>query len=133
MRFVIAAAAALAAGPALAQDDAALVEQGMTLFQQNCRTCHVVKEGENRLGPSLYGVVGREVGTVEGFSYSNSLASSGETWTEEHLDTYLQDPDGLYPGTRMLFAGLPDEEARSAIIAYLKSEGGSAEDEDTGS
>lgn len=129
MRFVIAAAAALAAGPALAQDDAALVEQGKALFQQNCRTCHVVKEGEHRLGPSLYGIVGREVGSAEGFSYSSSLAGADETWTEEHISAFIQDPDSVYPGTRMMFAGIPDEEARNAIISYLKTEGGAAEGE----
>lgn len=128
MRFMIAAAAVLAAAPALAQDDAALVEEGMALFQQNCRTCHVVKEGQHRLGPSLYGVIGRKVGSAEGFDYSSSLANADETWDEELLSDFIHDPDAVFSGTRMLYPGMPDEEKRKALIAYIKSAGGSSED-----
>ncbi len=120
MRYLIVAAATLVAGPALAQDD--LVEKGMTLFQQNCRQCHIVKEGEHRLGPSLYGVFGREVGSVEGFSFSPSLANSSQIWDAAHLDAFITNPSGVYSGTRMLYAGMGDPANREAVIAYLASE-----------
>ncbi|HLS59050.1 MAG TPA: c-type cytochrome [Paracoccaceae bacterium] len=120
MRYLFAAAAVLVAGPVLAQDD--LAEKGLGLFQQNCRQCHIVKEGEHRLGPSLYGVFGREVGSVEGFSFSSSLASSTRTWDAAHLDAFIANPSGVYGGTRMLYAGMSDPENRKALVAYLASE-----------
>lgn len=121
MRYMIAAAAVLVAGPALAQDDE-LVEQGLTLFQQNCRQCHIVREGEHRLGPSLYGIFDSAVGEAEGFSFSPSLANSSGTWDAAHLDAFIANPTGVYSGTRMLYAGMSDPENRKALIAYLASE-----------
>ena len=107
---VIAAYAAL-------EGDAA---KGKRVFTK-CMSCHAVKEGQNRVGPSLYGVVGREAGTVEGFKYSDANANSGIVWTEEILFEYLEDPRGYLPGTKMIFNGLPKEQDRADVIAYLKS------------
>lgn len=86
-----------------------------------CRACHVVEEGQNRVGPSLYGIVGREAGSVEGFNYSEANANSGITWTEEVMFEYLENPQEYIPGTRMIFPGLPSAQDRADVIAYLKS------------
>lgn len=86
-----------------------------------CMACHTVVEGQNRVGPSLYGIVGREAGSVEGFNYSDANANSGLTWTEATLFEYLEAPQEFMPGTRMIFPGLPSEQDRANVIAYLKS------------
>jgi cytochrome c len=91
---------------------------GETVFAQ-CRTCHLVEEGRNGVGPSLYGIVGREAGTIEGFNYSEANASSGITWTPEVLYDYLKAPREYMPGTRMAFPGLKDPQDRADVIAYL--------------
>lgn len=93
---------------------------GETVFMQ-CSACHVVEEGVNRIGPSLYGIVGREAGTVEGYNYSEANANSGITWSPEKLFQYLEDPQRVIPGTKMAFAGLKDGQDRADIIAYLDS------------
>lgn len=106
------------AGPALAEGDAAAGEK---VFRK-CQACHVVKPGVNRVGPSLYGIVGREAGKVEGFKYSKAMAESGITWTEDQISAYLANPRGVVKGTRMAFAGLKDEQDRLDVIAYIKAE-----------
>jgi len=86
-----------------------------------CMACHVADKQQNRVGPHLNGVVGREAGSVEGFNYSDANANSGIVWTEPVLFEYLEDPRGYLPGTKMVFAGLPKEQDRADVIAYLKS------------
>jgi cytochrome c len=104
------------AGPAFADGDAAAGEK---VFRK-CQACHVVQEGVNRVGPSLYGIIGRDAGTVDGFRYSKAMAESGITWTEDQISAYLEDPRGVVKGTRMAFAGLKDEQDRLDVIAYIK-------------
>jgi cytochrome c len=94
---------------------------GQRIFGQ-CRTCHVVDPGVNRVGPSLHGIVGRTAGTVTGFNYSTANKNSGVTWTEDVLFTYLENPRGFMPGTKMAFAGLRDPQQRADVIAYLKQQ-----------
>ncbi len=86
-----------------------------------CISCHTVQEGQNRVGPSLYGIIGRNAGSVEGFNYSDANANSGITWTEEIMFEYLEAPQEYMPGTRMIFPGLPSAQERADIIAYLNS------------
>lgn len=93
---------------------------GEKVFVQ-CKTCHVVEPGVNRIGPSLHGVVGRKSGSVEGFSYSAANKNSGLTWTEEELFVYLENPQKVVPGTKMAFAGLKKPQDRADVIAYLKT------------
>ena len=87
-----------------------------------CGSCHSVKPGENRVGPSLAGVVGREAGSVEGFSYSEANANSGIVWTEGVLFEYLEAPQEYIPGTKMIYPGLKTEQDRADVIAYLKEQ-----------
>lgn len=93
---------------------------GEKIFLQ-CKSCHVLEPGQNRIGPSLAGIVGREAGTVEGYSYTEANANSGITWTREKMFQYLEDPMRVIPGTKMAFAGLKDAQDRADVIAYLET------------
>jgi cytochrome c len=86
-----------------------------------------VEEGKNRLGPSLYGVVGRDIGSVEGFNYSDAMAEHPGNWTLSALDQYLADPNAFVPGNKMTFAGLRDAQDRIDVITYLNQADGSPE------
>jgi cytochrome c len=94
---------------------------GAAVFAQ-CRACHVLDEGVNRVGPSLHAIVDRPAGTVEGFSYSDANANGGIIWTPEKLFQYLENPRRIVPGTRMAFRGLSGPQDRADLIAYLQSE-----------
>lgn len=86
-----------------------------------CKTCHVAEAGINRIGPSLWGVVGRPAGSIAGFRYSAANKNSGATWTEETLFTYLRAPRTFMPGTLMTYAGMKPAQDRADVIAYLKT------------
>lgn len=107
----------------LATGDAA---SGQRVFRQ-CMACHVVEQPQNRVGPSLNGIIGRTAGTVEGFRYSPANANSGVTWTEENLFAYLENPRQFIPGTTMAFIGLRNPQQRADVIAYIRENGGVAE------
>lgn len=117
----VAAAGLLVAmsGVALADGDA---EAGKKVFNK-CKVCHTVEAGQNKIGPSLAGVVGRVAGAVEDFKYSDAMKNSGVTWDEETLDKYLENPKEFIPGNKMAFAGLKKEDDRENVIAYLQSGG----------
>jgi cytochrome c len=95
---------------------------GETVFKK-CAACHKL-DGANGVGPHLDGVVGREIGTVAGFSYSDTMASHGGAWTPAELFAFLANPKEFVPGTKMAFAGLPKPEDRANLIAYLQQHGG---------
>lgn len=115
--FAIAAAISVGAlsAPAMAAGDAA---KGAIVFNQ-CKACHVVDKGVNRVGPSLHGVVGRKAGTVAGYKYSKANKESGLLWTVAQLNTYLEAPQKVVKGTKMAFAGLKKPEDRANVIAFL--------------
>ena len=93
--------------------------KGENTFHQ-CMTCHSAAQGVNRVGPSLYGVIGRHSGSVPGFNYSDANKNSGITWSEQEIFTYLENPQRRVPGTRMAFPGLHDAQQRANVIAFLK-------------
>ncbi len=108
---------------------------GAKVFKK-CKSCHKLDQsGKNGTGPNLWGVVGRQVASVEGFRYSDALKGKGGTWDEAALDAFLADPKKAVPGTKMTFAGLKKPEDRAAVIAYLaaqaKAEAQAASAEDT--
>jgi cytochrome c len=105
-----------AAGPITSGDVAA----GAKVFKQ-CASCHTVVAGQNRVGPSLHKLVGRKAGTVPGFKYSKANASSGITWTEQELFTYLENPRARIKGTTMAFVGLKAPKQRADVIAYIQA------------
>lgn len=93
---------------------------GATVFKK-CVACHSVDpSGRNGLGPNLRGVVGRAAAKVPGFAYSPAMAATKLAWTEQNLSRFLESPRQLVPGTRMTFAGLPDQQDRANVIAFLK-------------
>ncbi|SEP10361.1 cytochrome c [Salinihabitans flavidus] len=98
-------------------------DKGQRVYNK-CRACHKIEDGENATGPHLYGVVGRDVGSVDGFNYSGSLVAVADVWTPENLSAFLENPSGFAPGTRMSFAGLRSAEDRADVIAYLEGIGG---------
>lgn len=95
-------------------------EAGRVGFGQ-CRSCHTVEAGVNRVGPSMHGVVGRAVGTEPGYRYSTAMAAAGGVWDDQHLFDYLEKPREVIPGTKMTYLGIKDAQRRADIIAYLKT------------
>lgn len=93
---------------------------GLAVFAQ-CKTCHVIEAGVNRIGPSLAGLVGRKAGEYAGYSYSAANKGSGIVWTAEKLYQYLEKPMRVVPGTKMAFAGLAKGQDRADVIAYLST------------
>lgn len=86
-----------------------------------CQTCHVVEPGKNRIGPTLWGVVGRKSGTVPGYTYSAANKAKGVVWTPQILYTYLDNPQKFIPGTKMTYPGLKDTQKRADVIAFLQT------------
>ena len=95
---------------------------GESVFKK-CAACHKL-DGANAVGPHLDGVVGRAVASVDGFSYSDSMAGHGGDWSPAQLFAFLANPKEAVPGTKMAFAGLPKPEDRVNVIAYLQQHGG---------
>jgi cytochrome c len=119
MKFVIllAAALALVASAAFAQD-------GAGLFRDKCSNCHSVTESESTPeGPSLKGVSGRAKASLGDFDYSAGLKAKGGKWTDADLDAFLANPRGFAPGSSMRTV-VEDAAARKALVAYLKSQSG---------
>lgn len=86
-----------------------------------CKACHSVEAGKNGIGPSLAGVFNAKAGHVTSFKYSDAMKDSGLTWDEATLNSYLEDPHKVVPGTLMSFAGNKNAAQRKAIIDYLKT------------
>ncbi|MBI3503204.1 MAG: cytochrome c family protein [Proteobacteria bacterium] len=103
---------------AAAQDAAA----GEGVFKRVCSTCHnPTVDGPRKLGPTLHGVVGRKVASVEGFRYSTAKRDADLVWTPEKLNVYLLNPREFMPGTTMAYAGLKSDTDRGNLIAYLQT------------
>jgi cytochrome c len=120
---------AAAGGPAAATPDepiekllaSADVSKGEASAKK-CAACHTFGKGEpNRVGPNLYGVIGRDRASHAGFNYSAAMKAKGGKWTIEELNAFLANPKGYIPGTTMSFAGLPRGSERADVIAYLNS------------
>ncbi|MCW8886925.1 MAG: cytochrome c family protein [Motiliproteus sp.] len=87
-----------------------------------CRSCHKVeKDQDGGFGPNLWNVFNREKGSVPGYSYTKAMRNAGGQWDKQSLKQFLEQPKTLIPGTRMNFAGIPKEQDRLNIIAYLKT------------
>jgi cytochrome c len=100
--------------------EAADVEAGKTDFKK-CALCHTTEAGKNKIGPSLFGIVGRKAASVDNFNYSEAMKKFDRTWDAETLDTYLADPRAIVPETKMIFPGIKDEKERQDVIAYLET------------
>ena len=99
-------------------------DRGREVFQQACQPCHDAEPGSHQVGPSLYGVIGRQVGTAEGYRrYSKALKQAGGSWTAARLDRYLSAPQAMFPDQRKRYDGLADPRDRVDLIAYLRHVG----------
>ena len=95
---------------------------GMMMFNNACRTCHTIREGDNRLGPNLYGIVGRKSGTVSGYNnYSSSMRNADIIWGEKKIEQFIGNPETVVSGNNMKpFSGLTSPEVRARIVQFLK-------------
>ena len=126
MRSATIALLMLAVGMSFGQSGVARADdsRGKEIFK-TCHACHTIEQdGENMLGPNLWGVYGAKSASNPDFAYSAALKSSGIVWTEENLSKWLAGPTKFVPGSKMAFPGLADEADRQAVIAYLKSNSG---------
>lgn len=107
-----AVAAAAATGDATA---------GQAIFKK-CMACHTAEQGgANKVGPNLWGIVGRPKASHEGFSYSNAMKEKGGEWTLEELAHFAHKPKAFIPGTKMVFGGIADEKDLANLLAYLNT------------
>lgn len=99
------------------------VAKGADYFAKKCTVCHdATKGGPNKVGPNLFGVMGRKVASHAGFSYSDGMkAHADRTWTVEEMNEFQYNPRKWVPGTIMAYAGNKKDEDRANLIAYLNS------------
>jgi cytochrome c len=102
--------------PSQAADDAP-----QQAFNNSCRTCHTMNEGDNRLGPNLHKIIGRKAGALPDYGYSSAMKDAGFVWDQDNLARFIINPDEVVSGNRMKpYAGLSSE-ATAKVIAYLQS------------
>jgi cytochrome c len=98
------------------------VASGQLVFNNVCRTCHTTREGDNRLGPNLYKIVGRKAGSLQNYGYSSAMKGADFIWDEEKLDRFIANPEQIVPGNNMKpFSGLASADDRAKVIALLLS------------
>ncbi len=105
---------ALLATPAFAQD----AEHGAALFKRVCSQCHQVAQPRSLQAPHLIGIVGRKIGSVEGFNYSQAFKDAQGNWDEATLKAYIANPGEVMKGTKMINK-VPSETDRTDVVAYL--------------
>jgi cytochrome c len=111
IKTLVTSSTALAAGDSVA---------GQSVFATHCAVCHATEAGQNKIGPSLAGIVGSKSGTVAGFDFSPAMKNADITWNDTNLDKYLANPTGVVHGTTM-FVNLPSETDRQNVISYLNT------------
>jgi cytochrome c len=98
--------------------------RGQLSFNNACRTCHTLREGDNRLGPNLHRIIGRKAGALPDYGYSSAMKSGDLVWDKGTLDRFMADPDAVVPGHSMKpFGGVASAEERASIIEYLEQAG----------
>ena len=95
---------------------------GQQTFNNACRTCHTIREGDNRQGPNLYKIIGRKAGSLPDYSYSSAMKGADFVWDDEKLQHFIASPDEVVPGNNMKpYSGLVSTDDRAKVIAFLKS------------
>jgi cytochrome c len=106
------------AGTSTGPDDAQLA------FNNACRTCHTLREGDNRLGPTLHKIIGRRAGSLPNYGYSSAMKDADLVWDKATLDRFIANPDQVVSGNSMKpYGGLNSAEERAKIIAFLEANG----------
>jgi cytochrome c len=119
----------LLSAQALPQDADNQSRDGKLAFNNSCRTCHSMDDGDNRLGPNLHGIMGRQAGSEE-YGYSPALKSSDIVWDAQTLDRFIENPEAVIPGNNMKpYGGISDPEVRESIVSHLSNAGPEAADE----
>jgi cytochrome c len=98
------------------------IESGVEqqVFNNACRTCHSMKEGDNRLGPNLYKIIGRRAGSLPDYNYSSAMKDADFVWDEAKLARFIADPDEIVPGNKMIpYSGLASAEDRKRVVTFL--------------
>ena len=111
----------LSSSSSLAQE---FLSQGaeQQVYNNACRTCHSIKEGDNRLGPNLYKIIGRKAGSLPDYNYSSAMKGAGFVWDEEKLEHFIANPDEVVPGNNMKpYSGLASTDDRTKVMAFLLS------------
>ena len=93
--------------------------EGAKVFKK-CAACHsIAKEGKNKIGPKLFGVLGRQAGSISDYKYSKAMAAHGKVWSFEEMNSFLIKPKDWINGTKMQFLGLKNAKDRAAVILYM--------------
>ena len=95
------------------------VDDGAKVFKK-CTACHSIAQGGgNKIGPTLWGVLGRKAGSISDYKYSKAMAAHGKTWSFDEMNSFLIKPKDWIKGTKMSFAGLKNAKDRAAVILYM--------------
>ena len=98
------------------------VEHGKKVFKK-CSSCHVIaKGGKNKIGPVLYGVLGKKSGSVSGYKYSKALSGYGKVWSFKEMNNFLIKPQAYIKGTKMAYAGIKNEKDRASVMLYMNTQ-----------
>jgi len=98
---------------------------GEKVFKK-CTACHMIAaDGKNKIGPNLWGVIGRKAGSITDYKYSKAMVAYAKEWTFEEMNSYLIKPQAYIKGTKMAFAGLRKEKDRASVILYMNSKSAS--------
>ena len=101
------------------------LDHGKKIFKQ-CAACHSIsKGGGNKIGPALFGVIGRKAGSLTDYRYSKGMKGLNKNWDFESMNAFLIKPKEYVNGTKMAYAGLKKEKDRASIILYLNKQGDS--------
>ena len=115
------ASSSTGSGDIMALLASASAADGKKVFKK-CAACHsIAKEGGNKIGPALWGVLGRQAGSISDYKYSKAMATHGKLWSFEEMNGFLIKPKDWIKGTKMTFVGLKKETERAAVILYMNN------------
>jgi cytochrome c len=101
-------------------------DDGQLVFNNACRTCHTLREGDNRLAPNLHKIIGRRAGSLPNYGYSSAMKGADLVWDKATLDRFIANPDQVVSGHNMKpYGGLASAEERAKIIAFVEANSGS--------